>query len=463
MDIGELTAVELCSALRSRQLSSVEVTRHYLARAEHDICGAFVELTPELALARARELDRIPPAGLIHGAPLADKDLQLRAGTRTTHGSRGWAEQPTNSDRLVTALDTAGAVSIGKTATPEFGFAAHTSSLAHGHTTIPGHPELGAGGSSGGAAAAVAAGMLPFAPGSDAGGSVRIPAAACGIVGLKPTRGRVPAQSGLGTLGMLAVPGALARTVADAALLVEAMIAGSPRRLSTLGCPPAQLRVPQRPSRRRVGVLGGFAPWREIVDAPIGAEARGAVEAAAAALAAEGHEVAEVAAPELPGYADAFLTIWQANAAAIPMTPAQHELLEPLTRRLVDRGRELTAGRIVAALRALFAHEEAIVGAFEGLDAVLTPTTALPPRPIDWYPEDPWENFLAQCRYAPHTSFVNVAGLPALSLPTWWRGGLSMSVQLIGRPGGEDALLQLGAELERVCRPGTPPSPPGAL
>lgn len=452
MRLETATASELCAALQVREISSREVTEYFLSRALADECGAFVAVEAERALERAAELDSITPTGTIHGMPLADKDLQLRAGSITTFGSRGFVGHVAQkTDRLSAALDASGAVSIGKTATSEFGFTAYTSSLAHGHTTIPGQPLFGAGGSSGGAAAAVAAGALPFAPGSDAGGSVRIPAAACGIVGLKASRGRVPVKSGQGTLGQLLVAGALARTVADAALLLSAMIDGSPDYpRGALSCPePFDPAIPVGGKPRLIGVLSGFEPWAEIVDAPHSAPAQLAQHSAVAALERAGHRVSEVQGPQLPGYARSFLTLWRANAAALPLTPAQLELLEPFTRDLVEKGKALGAAEIVAAVENLFDHESRIIAAFAPYDAVLTPTTALPPRPVGWFPSDPEENFVAQCRYAPDTSFVNVAGLPAISVPTVRiDGGLSMSVQLIGKPGGESILLQLGAELE---------------
>ena len=460
MDVSELSAVELRDALRRRELSSEEVTRDCLKRISCDRTNAFSLVTPELALARARELDAREPVGAIHGMPLADKDLHQRAGTVTTYGSRAFRGfVARHSDPLTLQLDHAGAVSLGKTATPEFGFAGYTSSQLHGHTTIPGHPELGAGGSSGGAAAAVKARLLPFAPGSDAGGSVRIPAAACGIVGLKPSRGRVPAMDGQGSLGQLAVAGALARSVADAALLFDALIerrAGRVLHHTTLRSPEPDggslLAVAHPGRRRRVGVLHGLTPWDGVAATPASSEANAATERAATLLSDAGHAVEDVAGPALPGFAHAFQTLWHVNAAGLGLTDEQVAQLEPLTRSFVEAGRLVTAERIVHAVQTLYKHEQVIVDAFAPYDAVLTPTTALTPRPVGWFGDDPEVNFRRQCEYSPHGAVVNVAGLPSLSLPTLsLADGLSMSVQLIGRPGEESTLLQLGVELEGLA------------
>lgn len=461
------TALEVWQLIRDRQITVTEAAQHYFDRIEHhDTFGAFVATNPELALERAASLDAASDrSAVLFGIPTADKDLHLRAGTPTTFGSRAFEGYvPDETDALTQQLDESGIVSLGKTASPEFGFAGYTSSLAHGHTTIPGHPELGAGGSSGGAAAAVAGGLLPFAPGSDAGGSVRIPAAACGIVGLKPSRGRIPALGGQGSIGQLAVAGGLGKTVADVALLVDGMI---PRQHGTtdyatvlrspqldggsLLAPAIRGELADGRKRARIAVLTGESPWQEFVDTPISQEATAAVERAVVQLSNMGHEIDEVEMPFLAGYADEFVALWHFNAAALPVTDEQFELLEPLTQQFIRSGRTIGPRRVVQAVQAFSGFEQQVVRAFAPYDAVITPTTALTPRPVGWHTDDPDENFKRQCQYTPHTSFVNVVGLPALSMPVLpLPEGLSMSVQLIGRPGDEAGILALGRQLERA-------------
>jgi len=465
-DLHEYTALELHQLLQRGEVTPLEATEHYLARIERldPELGAFAHVTPEAARERARLVTRdVAHAAPLWGMPLADKDLHPRAGVVTAFGSRAYAgDVPDESDDLVEAVDAAGAVSLGKTATPEFGLPSYTEPLAGRPARNPWDPTLGAGGSSGGAAAAVAAGLLPFAPGSDGGGSIRIPAASCGLVGVKPSRGRIPAGSGIDRLAGLGVVGPLARTVADAALLLDGLIAphGYPARH------PFALRAPgedgpylgaavRGEGRFQVGVMLD-TPWDEFTDIRLDDESRAALEHAIALLDRLGHGVEELAPAPEPGYPDAFRTIWQAGAAGIAVPDGADGRLEPLTRWLVDRGRERTAGELAGALGWLAGFERRTIARFAAVDVVLTPALALTPRPVGWYDaEDAEENFAQQVRFTPYTSFVNVAGLPALTLPVHdTEAGLPMGVQLIGRPGGESTLFALAAQLERRARRG---------
>jgi amidase len=361
---------------------------------------------------------------------------------------------PEASDDIVRVLDDAGSVSLGKTTTPEFGLPSYTESLVAAPARNPLDVSLGAGGSSGGAAVAVAAGLLPFAPGSDGGGSVRIPAAACGLVGLKPSRGLIPSGTGLDKLAGLAVPGPLARSVADAAMLLDALVDGGPY--------PYSVRAPRwdggallnaavrGEGRFQLGVMT-TSPWDEAYEISIDPEASAALELAAAELDAIGHGLERTALEPDDSYGPNFRTIWQASAAGIPAEGEQLDLLEPLTKWLVLRGRAISARELMAALAALNAFERSIIRQFSRFDAVLTPALALTPRPIGWYDsKDAERNFEQQVQYTPFTSFANVTGLPAITLPVYeTENGIPMGVQLIGRPGGEHVLLAIGAQLER--------------
>jgi amidase len=361
---------------------------------------------------------------------------------------------PEVSDDLVRVLDDAGSVSLGKTSTPEFGLPSYTESLVAAPARNPWDVSLGAGGSSGGAAVAVAAGLLPFAPGSDGGGSVRIPAAACGLVGLKPSRGLIPSGTGLDKLAGLAVPGPLARSVADAAMLLDALVDGGPY--------PYSVRAPRwdggallnaavrGEGRFQLGVMT-TSPWDDAYEIAIAPEASAALETAVNELDAIGHGLEHMALEPDDSYGPNFRTIWQVSAAGIPAEGEQLDLLEPLTKWLVLRGRAISARDLAAALAALAGFERSIIRQFARFDAVLTPALALTPRPIGWYDsEDAERNFEQQVQYTPFTSFANVTGLPAITLPVYQTaGGIPMGVQLIGRPGGEHVLLAIGAQLER--------------
>lgn len=459
-ELHHLTALEQLDRLRRGQISPRELTEHYLARIERldPGLGAFVTVTPDRARERADAVAGAPRTASLWGLPIAEKDLWRTAGVATRFGSRVFSEfVPESSDDLVTALADAGTVSLGKTNTPEFGMPSYTEPLANDPARTPYDLSRGAGGSSGGAAVAVAAGLLPFAPGSDGGGSIRIPAASTGLVGLKPSRGRIPAGAGFGDPAGLVVPGPIARTVADAALLLDALVAAGPYRYAT-EAPSwdggAYLNAAVRGEGRFQLGLTTWSPWSTAYELEISADARTALDLAAREFAAIGHGLEEFAPADEEGYAPAFRTVWQAGAAGIPVEGDDLARLEPLTRWLVERGRALSARELAEALEWLSLFERRLITAFDPYDAVLTPALALTPRPIGWYDADDGErNFAQQVQFTPFTSMVNVAGLPAISLPvTQTDEGLPMGVQLIGRPGGEHVLLALGAQLERRLR-----------
>jgi amidase len=456
-ELHHLTALEQQDWLRRGEVTPRELADHYLDRIDRldAELGAFVTVTAERARERADQVTGLSRALPLWGLPLADKDLWAREGVPTRYGSRLMQDTvPEASDEIVRVLDDAGAVSLGKTNTPEFGLPSYTEPLANPPARVPYDTALGAGGSSGGAAVAVAAGLLPVAPGSDGGGSIRIPAAANGLVGLKPSRGRIPAGAGFESLGGLVVPGPIARTVADAALLLDALVDGGPYSWAT-EAPAwdggAYLNAAARGEGRfQLGVTTD-SPWALAYDIVLDGEPRSALDLAVRELGALGHGVEEVALAPEEGYAGAFRTIWQAGASAIPVSDADLDRVEPLTAWLIRRGREVTGERLAAALRWLAQYERRLIAQLAAYDAVLMPALAMTPRPLGWYdPEDAEENFAQQCRFTPYTSFVNVTGLPAIVLPvSATETGIPLGVQLVGRPGGEHVLLAIGAQLER--------------
>ncbi|NRG41743.1 amidase [Rathayibacter sp. VKM Ac-2835] len=463
-ELHHLSAQEQWDWLQRGEITPLELTEHYLARIErwNGELGAFTTVTADAARARAAALDSVPRTALLWGLPSGDKDLWRRAGVRTTFGSRlRESFVPDASDEIVQVLDAAGAISLGKTAAPEFGMPSYTENRVGPPTVTPWDTSLGAGGSSGGAAAAVAAGLLPFAPGSDGGGSIRIPAAACGLVGLKPSRGRVPALSGVGGVGGLVVAGPLTRSVADAGMLLEGMLErrnGVVPQRTALAAPGdgdgSFLGAAVRGEGRfQIGVLTA-SPWDEEYDIGLAPEARAALDEGIATLSALGHGLDDALLPPSAAYPDAFRMLWQSGASTLPIEGDELELLEPLTQWLIREGRKRSAREIVEATGVLSAYERAVIAAFAPFDAILTPSMTMTPRPVGWYDaEDPEHDFEQQVRYTPYTSFVNVSGLPAIALPlSVTADGLPMGIQLIGRPGGEAVLLSIGAQLERRAR-----------
>ncbi|GAB3612343.1 amidase [Humibacter ginsengisoli] len=463
-DLHELTALDQWNLLQRDKVTPLELADHYLARIEalNPLVGAFVTVTADAARERAERVQAsVPRSAPLWGLPIGDKDLWQRAGVPTGFGSRlltGYV--PEESDEIVQDLDAAGAVSLGKTGAPEFGLPCYTETLVAPPVRTPWDLERGAGGSSGGAAAAVASGMLPFAPGSDGGGSIRIPAAACGLVGLKPSRGRVPSGSGLESLGGLVVDGPIARTVEDAALLLDGMIARRNGRVdhrfavAAPGDDTAFLGAAVRgEGRYQLGVMTTSA-WDLDYEIELEPDALAALDCAADEFAALGHGIEQAALTPDPTYGPAFITLWKAGAARIPADGEAMALLEPLTRWLVEQGRAVGARELGAALAALTGYERSLIRQLSSFDAVLTPALAMTPRPLGWYDvEDAERNFAQQVQYTPFTSMLNVSGLPAITLPVWQTSeGLPMGVQLIGRPGGEAVLLSLGAQLQRRIR-----------
>jgi amidase len=483
-DLHELTALGTAAAIRRGDVRVLDVVDHALERAEtlgaH--LGAFAVLTPERARDAARALDaalvRGEVAGPLHGVPTAIKDLTATAGVPTGRGSvvtRGWV--PDQDDDLVGLLRAAGTVSLGKTAVPEFGLPCYTEPAGAPPAVTPWDPTRSAGGSSGGAAAAVAAGVLPVAQGSDGGGSIRIPASVCGLVGIKTTRGRVPAGPAGGDPAGLSVAGPLARTVADAAALLDALCGGRswPGEPFVPTAPPegGYLGVARGTSgpRRRIG-LATAPPFgdlsallgRAAVPAFVDPVCVAAVEDTAEVLASLGHLVEPVDVRLSDEAIAAFLTLWAVLALADPVAPEDEERLQPLTRLLRARGREAGPVTALGALHAAQVETRRIVAARAGFDAVLTPSVALPPRPVGWFSADgPETDFARQVAFTPWTAIANLTGEPAIGLPLGWPEvdgtTLPVGVTLRGRRGEEALLVALGAELE-AARPWADRRPP---
>ena len=451
------TAQELVSARKSGELSARELVEYFLERIDrhNPTLNALVTITPETAWAEARKMDegeRDP--GMLWGLPFADKDLTARAGVPTGSGSRltQGAPLPSVSDPMAVALDEAGGISLGKSAVCEFGLSSYTESEVLEPTRNPYDLSVGAGGSSGGAAAATAGGLLPFAPGSDGGGSVRIPAWTCGLVGFKPSRGLIPSGTGFDSLGGLVVPGPLARNVSDAALLLDAMRGSNPSfRATGVSAPPVSFQESLRAPLRRltIGVTTNH-PWGDDVDIDLAPEALSALEKVVALAEQAGHRVATLDWKPRPGYFDAFSTLWRASAATLDVPPGSESLLEELTRYLVQAGRALSARDLALALRELSQFETHTIECFSPFDVILTPGLATPPPPVDSYDKfDPERNFTQQIGVTPYSSFVNVSGLPAVALPVMASPrGLPVGVQLVGRAGGDVTVLGLAHEFE---------------
>jgi amidase len=480
-DIHELTAVQLRDALRAGELSARDATGHFLARIaeQNPLLGAFVTVTAEQAMADAAAADarfarfrkdfvpdsaEVPGAGtdglpLLHGMPVAFKDLTDVAGVVTTHGSAALDRKPAPADgTLAAVLKAAGVVSLGKTQVPEFGLTAYSENRIAPPSRNPHAPSRSSGGSSGGSAAAVAAGLLPFAPGTDGGGSVRIPAAACGLVGLKPGRGVVPSGESSSDPARLVVAGPLARSAADAALLMDALVP-SPDNIY-LGA------VGHEPRPLRIG-LTLDSPWSTTFPFTPEPEALAALQAGLEMLEHAGHAVSEAAIRYDNRYPDAFTTAWTAAVGTARISPPREALLAPLTRTFRRRAQQRSASKLNEALAFLRQFERDTITQYGSWDLMLMPALAQTPRPVGWFTgathgDEPWPaaewpgdadgDYRRQCEFAPWSSMVNVCGLPAITIPVYWTGGLPahglpMGIQLVGPAGSEMLLLQVAAQL----------------
>jgi amidase len=457
-ELHDLTALEQADAVRRREVSALELVEHCADRIDRidPQVGAFVTGTLDAARAQAREADRavaadedLPP---LHGVPTALKDLNLTAGVPTQFGSRvmqGFVPQV--SDVVVDRLRSAGTISMGKTATPEFGLPCYTETDVGPPARTPWDLSRSAGGSSGGAGAAVAAGLVPCAQGSDGGGSIRIPASVCGLVGLKPARGRISNGPVLGDITGLPTNGPLARTIEDAAALLDAMTGPSPGD-PHWAPPPAEpflSAARQEPGRLRVGRY--CTPV--VADAQLHPHVLEAWEAASDLLEDLGHEVVDVDPPFGPELRTEFMVLWSVSAAGAPVDPAREHELRPLTRWLREVGRGHPATRFTRAMASVQQGTRRAVTATAHCDVVLVPTLAQPPAPIGWFTEagDPAADFDRMTAWTPFTAIYNATGQPAISLPLHVSpDGLPIGVMLVGRPADEVTLLRLSAQLERA-------------
>jgi amidase len=460
VELAFLPATEQARLVRNREVSPLELVELYLKRIEQldPALGAYVTVRGEAALAEARAKADEPATTPFHGVPISLKDLDTTAGIRTTFSSRAFAANVPDFDLAhVTRLKAAGFVILGKTNTPEFGTTAFTDSPLNGPCRTPWDLARNAGGSSGGAAAALAAGLCAIAQGSDGGGSIRIPASCCGVFGLKPSRGRIsnaPFVPGIG----LGTTGPLARTTADAAAYLDVVLGYEWG--DAFSAPD-----PGRPFAEEVGVEPGRLRIALTTEPPIEADVDEACVLAAREtgqlLASLGHDVEE-AAPDWGGggLMDDFRTVWQTAPALYPIEDPS--LLSPLNQAFLRGALQTSSADYAAAVSRLQLRARKILPLWSRYDLLLTPTLALPPVPVGWEtdPDDPWEQFDRAARFTPFTAAFNVTGQPAVSLPLHWTSaGVAVGSQLVGPPFGEALLLRVSAQLE-AARPWADRRPP---
>jgi amidase len=467
-DLCFMTALDLRAALGRREVSAREVVQAHLdqiGRVNPDV-NAVVTLVPDRAMEQAAAADELAASGAdlppLHGLPVAHKDVHETAGLRTTYGSPLRSDYvPERDELIIERMRAAGVITLGKTNVPEFAAGSHTFNRIFGVTRNPYDLGRSAGGSSGGAAAALACGMHPLADGSDMGGSLRNPASFNNVVGFRPSPGRVPkwpAQLGWATLS---TGGPMARTVSDAAFLLSVLAGPDPRSPIALAEPGARFAAPLDRDLRGLRVawsadLGGTVP--------VDPEVARVVAAGAGVFAGLGCAVAEDC-PDFAGADEVFRTLraWQFEVAYGPYLDTCPGELKESIRRNTEIGRRLTGpdvGRAEAARTGLFQRVRAF---FTRYDLLLLPVSQVPPFGADLeYPAQvagvPMEDYLDWMRSA---YLVSATSCPALSVPAGFTGdGLPVGLQIVGPHLADFAVLQAGHAFEQATQAGQR-RPPG--
>ena len=455
-ELMDRSAVKLAAMIKSREVSARELLAASLRRIEqvNPQVNAIVTLEPEMAAGWADEADRVTASGAalgpLHGLPIAHKDLELTAGIRTTMGSPLLADfVPSEDGLIVQRLRAAGAITIGKTNTPEFGAGSQTFNTVFGATRNPYDLTKTCGGSSGGAAVALATGMIPIADGSDMGGSLRNPASFCNIVGLRPSSGRVPSWPNSTPWSGLATSGAMARSVDDLALQMQA-IAGPHDRVP--------ISLPQSGSifadLAELDVAGVRVAWSPDLGLPVDPAVLAALADVPDRLTALGCTV-KIAMPDLSDARQVFqvLRAWHFQISYGALLDNAPDQLKDTIRWNIGEARRRPLTDHAAVTVAHGALVDRVNQFFESYDVLALPTSQVPPFDVelDWprhVAAEPMETYIDWMRSC---CDISLTGCPAISMPSGFTpGGLPVGVQFVGRPRGDVDLLQFARVWERV-------------
>jgi amidase len=454
-----MSATELAARIRRKQVSAREVMAAHLAQIDriNPKVNAIVTLVADRAMAAADRADQLTAKGgalgPLHGLPVAHKDLFDTAGIRTTRGSRFYSETvPVRDALIVERIHAAGAVTVGKTNTPEFGAGSQTFNAVFGATRNPYDPSKTCGGSSGGAAVALACGMVPIADGSDTGGSLRNPPAFCNVVGLRPSPGRVPAETG--SWSPLSVQGPLARTVSDVALFLSAIAGPDSRNPLSIQEDGARFRAPLARGFKGVRV----AWWQGLGGIPVEPEIRRVVDGSRSVFQDLGC-VIEDAEPDFAGVAEAFPILrYAANHPQYAALIAQNaDWVKDTIKFEVAEAERLTAAAVGRALARQTRMYEQSRQFFERYTYFVLPVTQVAPfdvtteypRAINGIPMTSYVDWMRSCWY------VTLMANPAMSVPAGFTsGGLPVGIQIVGRHRDEWSVLQLAYAFEQATRHG---------
>ena len=457
-----MPATELAARIRARELSAREMLDAHLARIERvnpRVNAIVTRVEPEqartLADAADAALARGDEVGPLHGLPIAHKDTEPTAGIRTTFGSPIYRDfVPTQDTALIERLRAAGAITIGKTNVPEFAAGSQTFNPVFGATLNPYDTDKTCGGSSGGAAVALACGMLPIADGSDMGGSLRNPANFCNVVGFRPSPGRVPSWPSMTPWSPLSVKGPLARTVADVALLLSAM-AGPDRRA------PLSIDEPGERFRAALGrdFRGVRVAWSaDLGGLPLDPRVRAVLDGQRHVFSGLGCDVAD-ATPDFSGANEAFVTL---RAVSFAVGHREHvrrhrELVKDTVVWNTEQGLRLTGEQVAAAEAAQGALYDRVRAFMDRHEFLICPVNQVPLFAVDTpYPTEidgtPMDNYISWMKSA---YYITMTGLPAISVPCGFTDdGLPVGVQIVGRHHDDFGVLQLAHAFERATRVG---------
>jgi amidase len=456
-DICFLSATELARLVRARELSSREVVQAHLDQVErvNPRVNAIVTLIPEQALERAADADealvRGDDVGPLHGIPVAHKDLTLTKGIRTTFGSPIFRDFVPDEDALIVErLRNAGAITVGKTNTPEFGAGSQTYNEVFGETLNPYDTTKTCGGSSGGAAVAVACGMVPLADGSDMGGSLRNPANFCNVVGFRPSPGRVPVWPAKAGWATLTVQGPMARTVPDVALMLSVIAGPDPRSPISISEPGSLFSRPLAREFRGVRVA-----WsRDLGGLPVDPEVTAVIEAQRHIFESLGCEI-EDAEPDFADADEVFHTLraWSFELLwGELLEEHRHEMKETVVWN-IEKGQTLSGpdvGRAEIKRTALFHRVRAFMETYEFL---VLPVNQVPPFPVEqrYVEQINGVNMSTYIDWMKSCYYITVVGLPAISVPCGFtRDGLPVGVQIVGRHHDDFGVLQLAHAFEQA-------------
>ncbi|MBU4564988.1 MAG: amidase [Desulfarculus sp.] len=470
-ELAWLDATALAKLIRDKQITPQELLDDTVKRIERLNPQLNAVVTPMYDLAQGAA-DEPLCDGPFAGVPFLLKDLlAIYQGVRLTAGCALLKDYvPDHDSELVKRQKRAGLIHVGKTNTPEWGLMPTTESDLLGRCSNPWDLDRTPGGSSGGSAAAVAAGIVPMAHANDGGGSIRIPASCCGLFGLKPTRARNPLGPGFGDMmGGLVAEHAVTRSVRDSATLLDTTAGPEP---GDPYWPPPLARPMSKEVGTNPGVLRIAFSAKTMGDVEVHPDCIAAVQSSAKLCEELGHQVEE-AAPVISAAGSlplVFGTIWSAGLACTldgiaMMTgqPIEEGQVEPMTWALYQKGLEVKASKYMLAIQTAQRVAREVAAFFENYDVWLTPTLAKPPVPLGWHdplPDDPLRGWRRSAQFAPFTPICNLTGQPAMSVPLFWNeGNLPIGSHFVGRFGDEATLFRLAAQLEQA-RPWAQRRPP---